>query len=858
MPDALGLAGTTAAPIAPLDPAILAAQPHEMDDGGVELHLDGDNDNEIDPRDAPHDANLADLLDQSDLATIASDLIEGIEADVDSNAEYFAILSAGYKLLGLKPGERSDMPFRGSSAAIHPLLKESVTRFGANASGELLPPDGPVKIKIIGDGGPDKERQAQRKQDYMNFYLTEEDEEYCDDFDQMCMLVGLNGSMFRKVWRDPLRGGAPTSRHFSPYDVVVSHHATTMHGPYRVTHIEPMAASDVKRLQLQSWFSDIDLSQPSDDTTPARTAREAVDYRRPTDLPDDVDHVIYHCHCLRDVPRLEHKDKDGEPTGLPLPYVVSIDAESGKIVRLARNYAKDDPNFRPREYFAHYKYMPGLGFFGWGFIHLVGGDTDTLSVLRRQAINSFTLNSFPGGLKTKGVTADNTDLVVGPGQFKDVETGGLPIQQAVMPMPYRDVPPSYGPLVEEVLSGGQRMGSVADAAVGDGRADALPGTVLALITQATKVESAVIKRMHRAQRKELRLIADLFGAMDQATYPYAINGQQGMALKADFGTNTDVCPVSDPNLPTQTQRLSQAQATLTIAEQSNGLVSVKAATEDMFRIMGKSDQDIAHLMPPPNAGVPADPVTEFATAMQGGPLKAGPAQDHAAHVQAHMAQLTAPGLDKAPPGHALMAHIADHTALFYLAQAQRTTGLPMPPPPGAGPPAPPMPPAQENQIAAAVAASSDALRQALTQLAPPTPGATDPAQAQKNELEKLKIVTQQHDQDRKAEETARQDEIEVRRTVMTMDDNKAQRDSAERIAAITAQGEHDSRTSAERVAAIQLEIARIKTGGEVAGAVVDHHTEAASGDAAVTVAQEKTKQAEHAATARTETKDATP
>lgn len=777
-----------------LDPAILGATVQPREDGGIDLVMPQDEEPEA-AADVPHDGNLAEVLPDQVLNRIAQDVLEGFEADVESNRPTYEIYAAGMKLLALKPGERMSEPFEGASGAVHTLLKEAVVRFAAEASGELIPAAGPARCQVIGDSTPQKQDLANRKQDWLNFYLTEADGGYAGDFDKMLVQVGLLGSMYRKVWRDPLSGGKPMSRFLSPFDLVTAATTTELNGGDRATQVEPMRTSDVIRLQLKSWFRDIVLGVPSDDATPWKPGTGEA--RTPSDRPEDVEHVLLHQHVQLDLDGFEHTDDDGEPTGLCLPYVVTLDRETQKVLRIARDWDEDDEDFKPRPTFVAYDYMPGLGFLGWGLIHLVGSTTDDLSVLRRQAINAFTLSSFPGGFRVKGGSkSDSSDLSVGPCEFVEIDTGGLPIQSAIMALTYRDVPPSYPVIVEEVTTNGQRLASIGDAAVGDGREDSLPGTVIALINQATKLQSSVIKRQHRSQRAELRLLADLFGHDEEAKYPYVVNGRSGQALAADFADNADVLPVSDPNVPTQTHRLSLAQGIYTMAQGSNGLVDVREAAMDFLLALGKSQADIARLMPQAPQGTPADPVTEFAAVLKGMPLAVGPAQDHAAHIQAHMVQAGAPGLEKTPAAPALVAHMADHMAAFYRVQVAKMTGLQVQP-------GQPLPPEAENQVATAVAAASDKLRAELQQLMPPAAGGPDAGQAAELAVKKLELQIKDADSQRKAEASARSEEGELIRQQLTLANDRSTR-AAELLTGL-----------------MDLEAARLKANGDVGKAVVE-------------------------------------
>ena len=795
--------------------------------------------------DLGHDDNLAEAMEQDALDRIASDLIEGIEADEDSNAEMLDIFERGLKFMVVRPGERLSTPFEGAAGVIHPLLIEAVMRFAANARGELLPAEGPVRIIVNGDDSPEKEAQAKRKRDWLNYYLTSKDEDYYPDFDQMLVLVGYYGSMFRKVYRDPQKRGMPVSRSLSPRDLIVSYAATSLHGAERVTHAQRFVSkSDIKKLQLKGWYRDFDLQPPEDDdeTTPAHE----IEGRTKSMRTEDGTYTLYHCHTLLDLPGLEHRDKKGKPTGLPLPYIVTLDKDSRQILRLARNWDPKDSEFEPREYYVHYKYAPGFGFYGWGLVHLIGSIADALTMMRRQSLNAITMKTFPGGVRVKGgARSENSRLAVGPGEWVEVDTGGQPIQQALMPLPYADVPPSFAPILEEVLESGQRLANTGDMAVGEGREDALPGTVIAMIEQSVKLESAVMKRMHQAQRKELRLLADIFGSDKKATYPYVVAGKRGQAVAADFLDNEDVAPVSDPNIPTQTQRLAQAQAVITTATATGQIIDMRSAVEDFLRIMGKNDQDIARLMPPPQQGAPADPVTEFAAAMKGMPLAAGPQQDHAAHIQAHLAQLSMPGLDKTPIYQALVAHVGDHAGLFYAGEASRMSGIPMTP--GQ------IPPQMQDKVAQACAQFADQLRVSLAQFGPQ---GGDPLMAMKLQLEAKKLaqadqkmILDAHEQDRKAAQDAADRQADLTKLAATIAN-----DVQQRLVETKVNDEETARALLQlRTAQVSSQAAvtreQIDKDSSLGEKMIDHATNAVRAQADVQVAEHHVEGEKHKAEA---------
>ena len=721
--------------------------------------------------DLDHDANLAEHLDEHVLAALADELIDAFEADWLSNEEERETLTRGLELLGLKPGERIDMPFPGASGVRHPLLLEAAVRFQANASAELLPAAGPARMQVAGDATPDEEAVAKRKQDWLNYFLCHVDKGYLPDAQQGLLLTGLYGSTFKRVWRDPRRG-RPCSRTLTIFDLCVSATAASLYDAERMTQIErSVSRAEMKRLQLAGYYRDVPLSDPSegDDLDPKPGDRAK------SERAEDEPHEMLHVYCTLDLRGLEHCDEAGETTGLPLPYVVSIERDSRTVMRLVRNYADDDELFLPRDSFVHYKYHPGLGLTGWGLIHLVGQSADAATTMLRQGINAFTLASFPGGFKSKGLKSEKSMDAIGPCEFREIDTGGQPIQAAVMPLPYKDVPPSFAQLMEEVTTSGQRMGGTADMAVGDGREDAAVGTTVALIEKATKVESSVVKSLHRAMAEELRMLADLFGRDPAARYPYLVKGQRGVALASDFQTNDDIVPVSDPNAPTQTQRLALAQAKLALAEKAGPLMDQKAAIEGILRAMGCADEEIATLIPDQPPPLSADPVTEFQAVMMGKPVATRPDQDHAAHIAVHQSQLAAPGIEKTPPAALLAAHIAEHVGQLYRQRVGAMLGQPLPP-------AGPLPPQVEAQVTAAVAKVAQQVAASL----PGGPGQTKPDIGPvEAHLKMLDMQTKQAESDRKAKQQAVTDQIEIARMNVQSQDEEATREQKQRDNATT-------------------------------------------------------------------------
>lgn len=799
--------GQTGAPGAePLPPALAAqlaaiesAQAVEHEDGSVTLEV-------ADPTLAgtmpmAHGDNVAAVLDASVLATIADEVIEGVEADRATNAEFVEGLEGGLKLLGLKV-ERGSDPFDGASAAVHPLMLEAVVRFVANAHAELYPAAGPVKTLIAATGADAQmEARAQRKARWLNYFLTTVDEGYYPDCDAGLLKLALYGSVFRKVYRDPI-SGQPRSRFLTPLDLVVSFHAPDLGAAQRVTQMEQVSPVEVRRRMLTGYYRDVVLGDASQAETPADMASRQQEGRVASDRIEDAERLHYHCHCWLEVPGFEHVDEQGQPTGLLLPWIATVDVESRQVLRLERDWREGDPLFRRREHFSHWLFHPGLGFYGWGFISLLGATTDTASNLWRQAMDAFTLASFPGGFRTKSARPEESNVRVGPMEFPEIDTGGLPIQQAIMPLPYKDVPPSFAPILESVVTAGQRLGQTVELSVGEGRQDAPVGTTLALIEQAVRPTAAVIKRLYAAQRKEFRLLAALFASAEGATYPYLVDGQRGVAMAADFEDAADIVPVCDPNAPTQTQRLALAQGKLQLAQSAPGVLDIRAAYESMLRTMGCDDAEIQRLMARPEPGKPSDVVTEFAMALKGMPLAIDPGQQHEAHLRAHIAQMQMPSLPP-PIVQALLAHAGDHLAMWYRLEAMRAVGMPLVP-------GQPLPPEVEAMVAVRVAEASEEI---LARIGPALSGAGggDAVAAGKLQLENRKLDFEIADSSRKAEETARQDATEVLKARL-----EAEQAAADRAARIE-ERRFDLQREAMRAAAADARSMEARRAGGLGG-----------------------------------------
>ena len=725
----------------------------ELDDGGVEIDFEPEEDVEDE---ILHDSNLALYMDDMDLNGLGEMLLSGVEEDRQSRSEWETTMSEGIKLMGLKIEDRT-MPFKGACGVYDPLLAEAVVRWQAVACGELLPASGPVKTQIIGVANEQLEAQASRVKDFMNLYLTELAPEFYEEFDQMLFWLALVGSTFKKVYQDRILG-RPVSRFVLPDNFIVAYGTTDLETSPRFCHITPMTQRNFRLAQLAGVYRDIKVGdpQPNDtDQTPIQAQVDGVQGVEPG-AEGTEEYKIYEVYADLNLEGFENED------GIPLPYIVTIEEGSRKVLSIYRNYEEGDPTFKRQDCFVHYKLMPGVGFYGLGYAHLLGNSAKTATSIRRQLIDAATLNNFPGGLRVKGMRLDDNNIGIGPTEFREIDTGGLPIQNAIMTMPYKEPSQVSLALLKETYESARNLANTAEIAVGEGRQDAPVGTTVALMEAATRLQSATLKRSHKAFNRELKLIAKMFGKyLPDEPYPFPVRGGMSAIMREDFSDNVDVIPVSDPNISSSAQRMMRAEALLRFATQQPDQHNLRQAYRQMYVEMGIPEEKIELLLLPEQAKpVPLDPLTENQHALTGKPLVAGAYQDHDAHIAAH-----APIAEENP---ALQAHINEHLALKMRIQVEQIIGQPLPPP------GQPMPPEIENQLAAMVA-------QAMQQLAPsykPQPPGPDPML----QIEQMKVEQRDADSKRDAEVNLAKAQIEA--------NTEAQdRASRERIAAMKIQSE---------------------------------------------------------------------
>lgn len=727
----------------------------ENEDGSVDIDFDPADEDAGDAEE--HSANLAEYMNDMDLAGLSEQLMSGVEEDKQSRSDWETTMEKGIKLLGLKIEDRST-PFNGACGVFDPLMAEAVIRWQAVARGELMPAAGPVKTQVIGVPNMDLDDQAERVKAWMNLYLTELAPEYYEEFDQMLMWLPLVGSTFKKVYQDPVLA-RPVARFVLPSNFIVSYGTSDLSTSQRYCHIVPMTKKQLRMAQINGVYRDLSLGDPqptgNDDIVQAEV--DSVEGLQPG-ASGANDYQIYEVYADLDLKGFENED------GIPLPYIVSIDENTRKVLSIRRNWKEGDTTFQKRNYFVHYKFLPGLGFYGLGYAHILGNSAKTATSIRRQLIDAGTLNNFPGGLRVKGMRLDDNNLGIGPTEFREIDTGGLPIQNAIMPMPYKEPSQVSLELLRETYEGARNLANTAEIAVGDGRQDAPVGTTVALMEAATRVQSATLKRAHKSLGQELKLIADLFGEyLPEAPYPFPVKGGQTAIMRADFVNNIDVIPVSDPNISSSAQRMMRAEALLRFATQQPDMHDLHAAFKQMYMEMGIEPEKIDAILP--NKMIepkPLDPLTENQNAIVGLPLRAGEYQDHDAHIAAH-----APIAQDNPN---LQAHINEHLALKLRVQVQQVLGQQLPPP-GA-----PLPPEVENQLALAVA-------QAMQQLAPMyKPQPEQPPVDPLVEVEAMKVQQKQISDERDAQ-------VELQKAELAYRSDAEDRASKEKIAAMKLESE---------------------------------------------------------------------
>lgn len=684
----LGSGGLPEAPMIPEQEMLqnvidLPAQPGvtEFDDGSAIIGEYEEDQPPVQP--VPFDGNLADVIDEGELGRISSDLVNSIEDDLAAREDWEDTYKRGLEFLGMKTEERSE-PFEGSSGVIHPLLAESVTQFQAQAYRELLPATGPVRTAVVGAQNEMLVKQSERVKDYMNYMITYEMEEYDPELDQMLFYLPVIGSTFKKVYFDPLKGRA-VSKFIHAEDLIVPYGATDLLSSPRITHRITMDSNEVRKLQLNGFYRDIDLpSESESDTAAMSEVEESIDDVQgihPSGPSDEL--TLYEVHTSLDIEGFEDMGVNGEPTGLRLPYIVTVVADSGDVLAIRRNYLEIDPMKRAKQYFVHYKFLPGLGFYGLGLTHMIGGLAQASTSILRQLIDAGTLSNLPAGFKARGARIRDEDNPLQPGEFRDIDVVGGTLQGSLMPLPFKEPSGTLYNLLGTLVDAGRRFASMADMKVGEMSGETPVGTTMAIMERGTKVMSAIHKRLHYSQKVEFKLLSRIFAETVQS-YPYAADMQMGPEVFVqDFDQRIDVLPVSDPNIFSMSQRIALAQTELQLVQSNpqihGGPQGLYQAYRKMYEALGVNNID-AILPPPPPPPPPANPAKENQNALMGVPLQAFPEQDHQAHIETHMAVMSTPAMELNPQAiMTLQGHIQEHIGLMAEAQAQQEIMSQIPP-----------------------------------------------------------------------------------------------------------------------------------------------------------------------------------
>jgi hypothetical protein len=600
---------------------------NQMEDGGVEISFDPTQELQSDN----HSSNLAEIIDEQELGQIGSELVDNYLEYRSSRQDWETTYTNGLDLLGFKYERRTE-PFRGASGVTHPVLAESVTQFQSQAYKELLPADGPVRTQIIGAITPERLDQAGRVKDFMNYEIMDVMKEYEPEFDQMLFYLPLSGSTFKKVYYDELLGRA-VSKFIPAEDLVVPYSATSLEDAEAVIHAIKISANDLRKQQVSGFYRDVELGEPAIQTDQLQEKKQKLEGIR-VERQDDI-YTLLECHVYLDLEGFEDKDpQTGEPTGIKLPYVVTIEESSREVLSIRRNYSETDPKKNKINYFVHFKFLPGLGFYGFGLIHMIGGLSRTATSALRQLLDAGTLANLPAGFKMRGIRVRDDAQPLQPGEWRDVDAPGGNIKDNFMALPFKGPDQTLLQLMGIVVQAGQRFASIADSQVGEGNQQAAVGTTLALLERGSRVMSAIHKRIYASLKQEFKLLANVFKTYLPPIYPYDVVGGNKQIKVADFDDRVDIVPVADPNIFSQTQRISLAQTQLQLAQSNPQIHNLYQAYKDMYQAIGVDNIDL--ILPPPARPTPMDPSLEHISAMGAQPFQAFPGQDHRAHIEAHL------------------------------------------------------------------------------------------------------------------------------------------------------------------------------------------------------------------------------
>ena len=615
-----------------------------------------------------HFDNLADILPEDILEPIGNEMVDNYMDYKTSRKDWEQSYIQGLDLLGFKYENRTE-PFQGASGATHPVLAEAVTQFQAQAYKELLPAEGPVRTDVIGVDSPQISEQSQRVKDYMNYLLMDQMQEYEPEFDQMLFHLPLAGSTFKKVYYDQLLGRA-VSKFIPAEDLIVPYTATSLDEAESIIHSLKISENDLRKQQVNGFYSDVELGPPGVDNNDELTKKEReISGTKKTGRQESVYNVL-ECHVNLDLEGFEDMDPEtGEPTGIKLPYIVTVEEASRQILSIKRNYAPDDVKKNKIQYFVQFKFLPGLGFYGFGLIHMIGGLSRTATSALRQLLDAGTLSNLPAGFKQRGVRVRDEASPIQPGEFKDVDAPGGSLRDAFFPLPYKEPSQTLLQLMGIVVGAGQRFAAIADMQVGDGNQGAAVGTTIALLERGSRVMSAIHKRLYAAMKKEFRLLGTIVAQYLPPEYPYDVVGGARTIKQLDFDNRVDIIPVADPNIFSQAQRITLAQTELQLAQSNPQIHNLYNAYRKMYEAIGV--KDINKILPPPAPIQPVDPSVEHINSLNAKPFQAFPGQDHRAHITAHLNFMSTNMVRNNPVVMAsIQKNILEHISLMAQEQVQ--------------------------------------------------------------------------------------------------------------------------------------------------------------------------------------------
>ena len=650
----------------------------ETEDGGVIIDFDP---NAGQSEESEFDSNLVDFIDEQELDTLGIDLIESYTGDKESRTDWEETYTKGLDQLGLKFEDRTT-PWAGACGVFHPMMSEAVIRFQSQAISEMFPAQGPVRTKIVGKVTEDKTKQAQRVQDYLNFLLTHEMTEYRTETEKMLFSLPLAGSAFRKVYYDP-NLDRPCSIFVPAEDVVVNYGASDLETCERATHIMKKSSNDVRKMQVSGFYRDVELPDASPNSSDIA--------KKYDEMTGDVDtynldnrHILLEMQVNLDLQGFEDTDESGNATGIAVPYVVTMDYPSGIVLSIRRNWYEDDPKKLRRMHFVHYQYLPGIGFYGFGLIHMIGGLAKSATSLLRQLVDAGTLSNLPGGLKARGLRIKGDDTPIMPGEFRDVDIPGGAIRDNITFLPYKEPSATLYQLLQNIVEEGRRFASISDMKISDMNNQAPVGTTLALMERNMKVMSAVQARLHASMRKEFDILVNIVTDFTDPAYPYEMDEEEFIKAE-DFDERVDVLPVSDPNAATMAQRIMQYQAAMQLATTAPQMYNLPELHRQMLEVLGI--RNVEDIVPTEDDIKPVDPVTAVQNLINGNPVKAFIDQDHEAHIQTVVSAQQNPEImqlvKQSPNAVSIQAagsaYVNEHLTMKFRKQVEQEMGIELPP-----------------------------------------------------------------------------------------------------------------------------------------------------------------------------------